>query len=101
MFRVVPFQFEAVALCCFGNDGSDLVCNTFPDEVESAVIGSDCVQGQFLAGVGEQYCSNPRDYHNRLRVGEGYFLNRSNLFLTTFTHRGESTKAVGRERAII
>jgi hypothetical protein len=45
MFRVVPFQFEAVALRCFGNGGSDLVCDTFPDEVESAVIGSYRVHG--------------------------------------------------------
>ena len=73
MFRVVPFQFEAVALRCLGNGGSDLVCDTFPDEVESAVIGSYRVQGQFLVGVGEEYCSDAWDYRNRLCVGEGHF----------------------------
>ena len=72
MFRVVPFQFEAVALSCFGNGGADLVCDPFLDEFESAVIGSHRVHGQFLAGVGEQYRSDARNYHNRLGIGERY-----------------------------
>jgi hypothetical protein len=51
MFRVVPFQFEAVALSCFGNGGANLVCYKLPDEVESAVIGSYRVHCRCRRGV--------------------------------------------------
>jgi hypothetical protein len=74
MFRVVPFQFEAVASHRLGNGGSNLVCDTFPDEVKSALIGSYCLHGQGTTCVGEEHRPDARNYHNRLCVGKGHLL---------------------------
>jgi hypothetical protein len=72
--RVVPFQFKTMASRRLGNRGSDLVRDTFPDEVKCAFIGSYCVDGQFTTGVGEEHRPDARNYHARLRVGEGHLL---------------------------
>ena len=74
VFRVVPFQFEAVASRRLGNGGGDLVCDTVPDEVKGAFIGSNRMNGQCAAGVGEEHRSDARNYHNRLRVGKWHLL---------------------------
>jgi hypothetical protein len=74
MRRMVPFQFKSVASCRLGYGGSDLVRDAFLDEVKGAFIGSDCVDGQFTTGVGEEHGPDARNYYDRLRVGEGHLL---------------------------
>jgi hypothetical protein len=74
MFRVIPFQFEAVASHRLGNGGSNLVCDTFPDEVKGTFIGTYRVHGQRTAGVSDKHRSDARNYQNRLRVGKWHLL---------------------------